>query len=74
LEAEKRVMEGLYAEEQKENQQIDNLEKKAEHLEEVRAKVHEHLQREERVVQAGIDRMIVLHKEEKAVQTLAKNK
>jgi hypothetical protein len=74
LEAEKRVMESLYAEEQKENHQIDALEQKIEHQEAVRAKVHEHLQHEERVVQAGIDREIVLHKEEKAVESLATHK
>ena len=74
LEAEKRVMEGLYSEEQKENRQIDALEKKIEHQEEVREKVHEHLESQERNVQTGIDRLIVLHKEQNAVQKLEKHK
>jgi hypothetical protein len=71
LEAQKKVMESLYGEEQKEEHAIDAEEKDIEHKEAVRQNVHGHLVKEELAVQADIDKEIVLKKEELAVALLA---
>ena len=71
LEAQKKVMESLYGEEQKEEREVDAEEKDIEHKEAVRQNVHSHLVKEELAVQADIDKEIVLKKEELAVALLA---